>query len=138
MIRFLKAHLSLFMRLSLAICYVWFGALKFFPSFSPAESLAKGTINHLMFGILPSNLTILLLAGWEVCIGIGLVLNFKPKIVIGSALVHMVFTFTPLFFFTEICFTNPPFGFSIVGQYIFKNLVFICALIYLYPDNKPK
>lgn len=32
-------------RWSIALCYIWFGALKFFPGLSPAEALAGRTIN---------------------------------------------------------------------------------------------
>ena len=66
---------------------------------------------------------------------IGLFVHVFPKFIILLALVHMVLTFTPFLFFPEICFNHPPFGFSIVGQYIVKNLVFICAFIYLYPSS---
>lgn len=102
---------------------------------SPAQDLAAHTIDKLVFSMFPDSLSLNLLAGWEVLIGLMLFLNLFPKIVIGSALVHMVCTFTPLFFFPDICFTHPPLGFSIVGQYIVKNLVFICAFLYLYPAN---
>jgi uncharacterized membrane protein YkgB len=133
---YLKRNLPMLMRFSLAICYTWFGGLKFFEAMSPAEDLAKDTIHHLLFGIIPSPISIHLLAGWEILIGIGLFVNLFPRIVIGSAIVHMICTFTPLFFSPELCFNHPPFGFSIVGQYIMKNLVFICAFIYLYPLNQ--
>ncbi len=102
---------------------------------SPAENLAKDAIHHLFVGIIPKGISIYLLAGWEVLIGLGLLFGFKIRIVVVSALVHMACTFTPLILLPEICFDHPPFGFSIVGQYIVKNLVFICGLIYIYPDK---
>jgi len=39
------------LRISVGIVFFWFGALKFFPSLSPAEDLAARTIAALSFGI---------------------------------------------------------------------------------------
>lgn len=124
------------LRLAFGIVYLWFGILKFFPQASPAESLAKDTIDHLFLSFFPQNISILLLAGWETLIGLGMFLNKKMRIVIGAALVHMFFTFSPLFIFPELSFTRPPFEFSIVGQYIVKNLVFVAGLFILYPKKQ--
>ena len=125
-----------FIRLALAVVYIWFGMLKFFPSASPAEGLAQNTIDHLFLSFFTPKLAIVLLAGWEVLIGIMLLANKWMKLAIGAALVHMAFTFTPLFLFPELCFTSAPFAFTLVGQYIVKNLVFIGALLLLYPQQK--
>jgi hypothetical protein len=43
----------------------------------------------------------------------------------------MVCTFVPLFFFTDISFTDSPYAFTLVGQYIMKNLIIICAALVL-------
>ncbi|MBL7775820.1 MAG: hypothetical protein JNK89_07430, partial [Saprospiraceae bacterium] len=54
-----------------------------------------------------------------------------------AAVAHMVLTFTPLFFFPELSFTQPPYAFTIIGQYIVKNLVFLVALgILLQQDGE--
>ncbi len=42
-----------FLRISIGIIYFWFGALKFFHGYSPAEDLAINTINELTFGLVP-------------------------------------------------------------------------------------
>ena len=118
--------------ISIGLVYLWFGALKFFPSLSPAEDLAKNTIDSLTIGLIPSYVSIILLAIWETVIGICLVLNVFRNQIIILALVHMVFTFSPLFFFPDLSFNSLPVGFSLVGQYIFKNLIIISALITLY------
>lgn len=41
----------------------------------------------------------------------------------------MVGTFLPLFLLPEVCFTNVPFGLTLEGQYIIKNLVVIGAAL---------
>jgi uncharacterized membrane protein YphA (DoxX/SURF4 family) len=124
----------LYLRISLAIVYIWFGALKFFPETSPAEGLAKDTMDSLFFKLIPRETSILLLAGMEVLIG-SLFLSGKfMKQAVYIALFHMVCTFTPLFFFPEISY-KAPFIFTIVGQYIMKNIVFVCAMLLLLPST---
>lgn len=118
--------------ISIGLVYLWFGVLKFFPQLSPAETLAKNTIDLLTFGIIPGNISIILLAIWETLVGILLIFNLYRKQAIIIALVHMVFTFTPLFLFPNQSFSDLPVGFSLVGQYIFKNIIIISALITLY------
>lgn len=116
----------------IGLVYVWFGVLKYFSGESPAEDLAKNTIDLLTFGIISSKISILLLALSETIIGLFLILNIYRKPVIIVALIHITFTFTPLFLFPEKSFTNSIFSFSLLGQYIFKNIVIIGALITLY------
>lgn len=118
--------------ISIGLVYLWFGVLKYFPQLSPAETLAKNTIDLLTFGIIPGNISIILLAIWETLVGILLIFNLYRKQAIIIALVHMVFTFTPLFLFPNQSFADLPVGFSLVGQYIFKNIIIISALITLY------
>lgn len=121
---------------SIGIVYLWFGLLKFFPDVSPAEELAKNTINQLTFGLIPSDISYYTLAIWETLIGAFLILGFFKRIVIIFALVHMVFTFTPLVLFPDISFNNTPFSFTIIGQYIVKNIIIVSALVLLLKENR--
>jgi uncharacterized membrane protein YphA (DoxX/SURF4 family) len=121
---------------SIGLIYIWFGALKLMPTLSPAEGLAGRTIELITFDLISDDLARLLLAGIEILIGIGLMLGFKPKFVIKAALCHMICTFIPLFAFPEISFAQAPFAFTIVGQYIMKNLIIIVALLILLPEKK--
>ncbi|WP_166966876.1 doxx family protein [Yeosuana marina] len=122
--------------ISIGIIYLWFGALKFFPELSPADSLAKQTITFLTIGLLPEKVSILMLAVMEVTIGLFLVLNFQVRKVIIAAILHLIFTFIPVLFFPEISFSKAPFVLTLVGQYIIKNIVIIGALLFIYPvDN---
>ena len=124
--------------ISIGICYFWFGALKFFPGLSPADMLAKQTIDLLTFGLIPSKTSIVLLAIWEVAIGIGLIFNIKIEKVIVLTLIHMVCTFIPLILFPELSFNQAPFTLTLIGQYIMKNLIIITALLILYPVGSNK
>ena len=125
------------LRWAIGINYFWFGMLKFFQGWSPAEALAKDTIRVLTFGLIPDAVNLLLLAVWEVGIGLIFFSGRWTRWGARAAVVHMIFTFTPLFFFPQVAFAHAPFGFTIVGQYIVKNLVFLVALgIILKEENQ--
>ena len=87
-----------YLQISIGLVYLWFGSLKFFPNLSPAEELAKNTIGALTFSLIPSNISILLLALWEVLVGLFFLFNLQKKKTIQVAVIHMVLTFTPLVF----------------------------------------
>lgn len=126
--RFFNANTTNFLRWSIGIVYVWFGALKFFSGLSPAEALAKDTIRIITFGLIPDEVNIILLAAWEVGVGLMLLSGIFTRYAVIAAIVHICFTFTPLLFFPDVSFTHAPYGFTIIGQYIVKNLVFAVAL----------
>ena len=122
--------------ISIGIVYLWFGLLKFFPHLSPAEDLAKNTIDILDFGLIPSNVSIILLAIWESGIGLLLIFNLFRRLALGLAIVHIVLTFTPMFFFPEQVFNEGPFNLTLLGQYIIKNIVIFSLLVYIFNENK--
>lgn len=121
---------------SIGLIYIWFGALKLFPSLSPAETLAKSTIDILTCGLIPSSVSFLLLAVGETLIGGLLLINIQTKNVVKVAIIHMVFTFSPLFIFPGECFNAAPLQLTLVGQYILKNLILVSALMTLYSSYK--
>lgn len=124
-----------FLRLSIGIIFIWFGLLKFFSGYSPAEDLAINTINRLTSNLIPEPINIILLAIWECGVGLFLVFGFWRKYVLGLLILHMICTFTPLFFFPELSFKNMPYGFTLVGQYIMKNIIIVCASWILWQEK---
>ncbi len=126
------------MPIAIGIVYLWFGALKFFPDISPAEDLAKTTIHELTFGLIPSDITILLLAFWEITIGILLILNVYKRMIYWAAIIHITLTFTPWLFFPSEVFKNNYFQLTLLGQYIAKNIVILAALAVLLKEEKTK
>jgi len=134
--RKIKLHISQkLISICLGVVYLWFGSLKFFPGLSPAEDLAKDTINVLTFSLIPSEISIILLAIWETTIGIFFLLIKPYRWLLYLALTHLVLTFSPLLFFPHDSFTGN-FGLSLIGQYIIKNLVLIAAIINLFHPRK--
>ncbi|WP_181899524.1 DoxX family protein [Flagellimonas nanhaiensis] len=133
----LKTKNSL-LAISVGLVYLWFGTLKFFPDLSPAEGLAKNTIHELTFGLIPGDISIILLAVWEVGIGLFLILSLWRRATVFLALVHMVFTFAPLLFFPNETFNDGPLHLTLLGQYIIKNLIIIAALLMLWEPQRKR
>lgn len=132
----LYANSTRLLRWAIGLNYFWFGMLKFFNGLSPAENLAKDTIRVLTFGVIPDEVNLLLLAIWEVGIGVFFLSGYFTRFGAKAAILHMIFTFMPLFFFPEVSFSHAPYGFTIIGQYIVKNLVFLAALIIILKEEK--
>ena len=116
-----------FLRLALGYVYLHFGFLKFFPDLSPAELIATQTVMALSLHTFDAATAQFYLAILECAIGLGLVFNIFPRIVLGLFVFHMVGTFAPLWFLPELTFKIAPFAFNIEGQYIAKNIVFVAA-----------
>ena len=112
------------LRYSLGIIYIWFGALKPL-GLSPAQELVENTV--YWFENLKTFVPILGI--WEVVIGITMIVKPLIRISIFLLFIQMPGTFLPLVLFPEVCFTNFPFGLTLEGQYIVKNLIIISAAL---------
>ena len=134
MIRQILPFRNKLMILSISTIYLWFGMLKFFPGVSPAETLAKETITILTFGLIPTSISIVLLAIWEVSVGILLIIFPRKKLGFHLAMVHLVFTFAPLIILPTASYQHYIFSPTLVGQYILKNIITFCALLFVYPS----
>jgi uncharacterized membrane protein YphA (DoxX/SURF4 family) len=129
--RWMAEHGLTLLRLALGVVFFWFGVLKFFPGASPAEELAGRTIETLTFGAIPQDVALMILAVWEVAIGIGLFLGRWMRAVLLLLFVQMLGTITPLFLFPSETFTIFPIAPTLEGQYIIKNVVIVAAAIVL-------
>lgn len=125
--RWMAHYGVLLLRISVGIVFFWFGILKFFPSLSPAENLAARTIDVLTFGIVQPELSLPVLATWEVLIGLGLITGWFMRGTLLLLFVQMLGTITPLFLFPTETFTQFPIAPTLEGQYIIKNMVLISA-----------
>ena len=127
----MAAHGLTLLRLALGVVFLWFGALKFAPGLSPAETLAGRTIEVLTFGLVPAAVAVPFLAAWEVAIGVGLLLGRWMRITLALLFVQMLGTITPLFLFPAETWQVFPFAPTLEGQYIIKNIVLVSAAIVL-------
>lgn len=117
------------MRISVGLLFIWFGALKFFPGLSPAQELATSTIGLITFGLIPIEVSLFLLAFFEVLIGVFLLLGVYLRFTILLLLLQMAGTMSPIILFPDLVFTAIPYGLTIEGQYIFKNFIIISAAL---------
>ena len=120
---------------SIGVIYFVFGVLKFFPNFSPAEDIAKKTIDVLIHNSVHSDISYLVLAMWETLIGLFFILNYKQRIVTISAIIHLSLTFSVFFIFPELSFNKSTFSFTLLGQYVVKNIVILSVLINLLRNS---
>lgn len=117
------------LRVNLGVIFFWFGVLKFFPGLSPATALATRTMEILTFGLIPPNVSIIILAIWETFIGISFLYGIFLRAAIFLLLLQMVGTFAPLVLFPGETFQMIPHSPTLEGQYIIKNLVLMSAAI---------
>jgi len=115
------------LRCSIGLVYLWFGFLKFFPGLSPADQIARATLHCLTFGMVSDDVSIRLLATWECLLGIMLLSRILLKPALIFLFIHMGFTFSPYLLFPRATFQHLPYSFTLLGQYIFKNIIIICA-----------
>ena len=116
----------LIMRVGLGVIFLWFGALKFFPGLSPAEELVRNTVYFV-----DPDLFIPVLAAWEVLIGLGLIAGKFMRITLLLLFLQMPGTALPIVLLPEVVWTQFPFGLTLEGQYIVKNLVLIGSALAL-------
>lgn len=113
-----------FLRLAIGIIFIWFGALKTIGELSPAYDLVAATVYWLTPEII-----VPLLGLWEVAIGISFLFSPLTRVAIFLLALQMPGTFLPLVLLPEVCFSIFPFGLTLEGQYIVKNLVIIGSAI---------
>ena len=113
-----------FLRYSLGLIYIWFGILKPF-GLSPAQELVENTVywfdNPKTF--------VPILGWWEVVFGLTMCIKPLIRVSIFLLFIQMPGTFLPLVLLPEVCFSNFPFGLTLEGQYIVKNLIIISAAL---------
>lgn len=117
---------------SLGLVFLWFGALKLFPGVSPAEGLVRLTIAELfeLVGVgvgAPTTAILLMLALWEVLIGLGFLLDRHRRAVTWMLIAHMPGTALPLLLLPAHVWTRFPHQLTLEGQYIIKNLVLLAG-----------
>lgn len=112
------------LRVAVGVVYVWFGGLKMIPGLSPAEQLVRDTVPFL-----PGDLFVPFLGLWEVLIGVLFLAGRGLRVAIFLLFLQMPGTLSPLVVLPERVFTLFPFGLTLEGQYIIKNLVLIAAAL---------
>ena len=91
------------MRISLAVIFIWFGALKL-PGVSPEIELIKRTV----YWVSP-DVFVPILGWWEIAIGVGLLFRPLVRVALLLLLIQLPGTFLPLILHPDICFSQFPF-----------------------------
>ena len=112
------------LRITLGLIFIWFGALKLVEGLSPAEELVKRTVYWFSPEVFFPILGI-----WEVLIGVGLLFRPLLRAALLLLFLQMPGTFLPLILLPDVCFTTFPYGLTLEGQYIIKNLILISAAL---------
>lgn len=119
----MERHGIRFLRISLGVIFIWYGLLKT-AGISPAQELVARTVYWF-----PPEVFIPILGWWEFAIGLGLLIRPLVRVALLLLFVQMPGTMLPLFLLPERCFTSIPFGLTLEGQYIIKNLILISAAL---------
>jgi uncharacterized membrane protein YkgB len=112
------------LRVALGIVFLWFGALKLVPGWSPAEDLVRATVPFI-----PGDVLLPVLAVWEMLIGLGFLFGRALRLTILLLFLQMPGTLSPIVLLPERVFTAFPFALTLEGQYIVKNFVLIGAAL---------
>ncbi len=110
------------LRVALGLVFLGFGALKFVPGASPAESIAARTVETLTFGLVSGMTAVILTAVLETFIGLTLVTGRLLKVgllVLGGAMVGIM---SPIVLFADELFGD---GMTLLGQYVLKDVVLV-------------
>lgn len=125
----LSRYSVVMLRVGLGLVFFWFGVLKFFPGLSPAQDLAMRTIDVLTFGLVPTTMSMVLLAVLECAIGLGLITGKLLRFTLLLLAFQMLGTWLPLLFFPGEVFSQVPYALTLEGQYIIKNVVLVGAAL---------
>lgn len=123
----LDKHLNTYLRIVVALVYIWFGALKLV-SESPAEEFAKQTVEFTGF----ENELFALIAIWEVLLGFTFVFKKLTRVSVVLFFLHISATFMPFLTIPDLVFHKAPLELTLEGQYILKNFLLIGVVLSIY------
>jgi uncharacterized membrane protein YkgB len=124
------------LRYSLAVIFIWFGLLKPF-GLSPAEGLVLQTVDWMP--VLAAETWLAVIGWWEAAIGVLFLFRSTLRFAIGLLALQMVGTFMPLVMLPDVTFQAglAPYGLTLEGQYIVKNLLIISAAMVVGGTVRP-
>ena len=110
------------LRISLAVVFVWFGALKVF-GVTPVADLVANTVYWF-----DPDLVVPALGAVEIVVGLGLLFQVAMRAVLGLFFLQMIGTFLVFVLQPEVAFQNGnPLLLTVEGEFVVKNLVLIAA-----------
>lgn len=125
---FMRQWGTLALRVSFGVIFIWFGVLKPL-GVSAAEPLVRATVPWLP--LFDAGTWVGIIGWWEVAIGVCFLFRQTLRIAIALLALQMFGTFMPLLMLPEVAFQpgRIPYGPTMEGQYIIKNLMIISAAL---------
>lgn len=121
-VQFLSQYSILFLRLALALTFIWFGVLKVIGA-SPVAQLVADTIPWFA-----PTVVVPIIGAWEIFVGIGLLTRFALRITLFFFFLQMAGTFLVLITQPQLAFQNGnPFLLTTIGEFVIKNFVLVSA-----------
>lgn len=121
-IRLLRRHSLMLLRISLAVVFVWFGVLKIF-GVTPVTDL----VTAVVYWVDPSWF-VPVLGVFEVFVGLGLLVGVGMRLVLLLLVAQLVGTFLVLLVRPDLAFQGGnPLLLTTEGEFVVKNLVLISA-----------
>jgi len=122
LVPFLRTASVPLLRISLAIVFVWFGALKVF-DVSPVSALVARTVYWV-----DPDLFVPALGALEMFVGLMLLVGRAMRLTLFLFVAQMVGTFLTFFVLPEVTFRDGnPLLLTVEGEFVVKNLVLISA-----------
>ena len=122
------------LRLSMGLIFLGFGLLKFFPGVSPAEGMAVATFDQLTLGLLPDEVTRVLVATFETVLGVLLLTGWVPRIALAMLALQIVGILSPLVLLSGELFAGPFGAPTLEGQYVLKDVILAAAALVIAGD----
>jgi putative oxidoreductase len=130
----LGANSRTILRLSMGLIFLGFGLLKFFPGVSPAEGMAVATFGQLTLGLLPDEVSRLMVATFETVLGVLLLTGWVPRIALTMLALQIVGILSPLVLLSGELFAGPFGAPTLEGQYVLKDLILAAAALVIAGD----
>lgn len=110
------------LRISLAIVFIWFGALKVF-GVTPVADLVADTVYWF-----DPDWVVPALGVFEIAVGLGLLFLITPRVVLALFALQMLGTFLVFLLQPGVAFQDGnPLLLTVEGEFVLKNLVLLAA-----------
>lgn len=112
------------LRLTLALIFLWFGALKLFGA-SPVVKILEHT-----YWFLPVRTFAVAIGVWEMLVGTGLMFKWALRCTVGLLCLHLAGTFLALVLAPVLFFQDGNLlRLTVEGEFVLKNMVLIAAAL---------
>jgi uncharacterized membrane protein YkgB len=129
--RWLIAYSVAVLRISVGAVFLAFGALKFFPGVSPAQSLVEATTGILTLGLVPGPVALVGVAMLECVIGLLLISGRGLRVGVYLLGLQVGGILSPLVLLPGRLFAGPHGAPTLEGQYVLKDVVIAGAALVL-------